>query len=148
MTFRQKLAYTLLLNVLVSTCVTVSILYFYETYYRSSPAPRIQAESNADFEIAAVVGVGLLDSEMILVRNTGESAANLSGWQLRDADGNTYTFGDINLPANAAIQLRTVPGKNTVIDLYWGLSAPVWSSGEAASLLDPAGNVRSVYQVP
>ena len=148
---RRKLLYYLLLNVFVSACVTLSILYFYEMNYRASsqqvPGPMAAAE-NGQFEIAAVIGAGLLDSEMTLIRNTGQDAADLSGWQLRDADGNTYTFGSLNLPANAAIQLRTAPGQDSIIDLYWGLSAPAWSSGEVASLLDPAGNVRSIYQVP
>jgi hypothetical protein len=147
---RRKLLYYLLLNIIVSACVTLSILYLYEMNYRSSlQIPQeIIAEESAQFEIAAIIGAGLLDSEMVLLRNTGQNAADLAGWQLSDTDGNSYTFNTLSLPANAAIQLRTAPGQDSIIDLYWGLSAPVWSSGETASLLDPAGNVRSVYQVP
>ncbi|MCG2784077.1 MAG: lamin tail domain-containing protein [Anaerolineae bacterium] len=147
---RRRLLYYLLLNVFVSACVTLSILYVYENNYRAVTAvsrPSV-AGSTAEFEIAAIVGAGLPDSEMILVRNTGQTTAELKDWQIRDADGNNYTFGALNLPANAAIQLRTAPGKDSVIDLYWGLSSSLWSSGETASLLDPDGNVRSSYQVP
>jgi len=146
---RRRLLYFLLLNILLSACVTLSILYFYENAYRPAtlPQPAI-AETTSSFEIAAVVGAGLPDSETILIRNTGQATADLNGWQIRDSDSNSYTFGAVSLPANAAIQLRTAPGKDTVIDLYWGLSSSVWSSGEAASLLDPDGNVRSVYKVP
>ncbi len=139
----------LALNIFVSACVTLSILYVYDRNQRASvPPPPIAQSDAASLEIAAVIGAGLLDSEMLLVRNTGQGTVDLNGWQVRDADGNTYTFAPLSLPANAAIQLRTAPGKDTVIDLYWGLSGPAWSSGETASLLDPAGNVRSVYQVP
>lgn len=149
MSSRRRLLGYLLLNVLISACVTLSILFIYETRYRPAALPQpVIPEADSSFEIAAVVGVGLPDNEMILVRNTGQSAASLENWQIRDADGNTYTFGALNLPANAAIQLRTAPGKDSVIDLYWGLAASVWSSGESASLLDPDGNVRSIYQVP
>ena len=146
---RRRLFYYILINVVISACVTFSILYVYENAYRPAALPQpVIAETSSSFEIAAVVGAGLPDSETILIRNTGQGTADLSGWQIRDSDSNTYTFGAASLPANAAIQLRTAPGKDTVIDLYWGLSSSVWSSGEAASLLDPDGNVRSVYKVP
>ena len=147
---RRKLIYYLLLNAFVSACVTLSILYVYENNYRAAEgvSPPPQADSAAEFEIAAIIGAGLPDSEMILIRNIGQATADLTGWQIRDADGNNYIFAALNLPANAAIQLHTAPGKDSVIDLYWGLSASVWSSGETASLFDPSENLRSSYQVP
>lgn len=149
MTLRRRLFYYILLNIFVSACVTLSILYFYDQSQRSATLPEPASEDGlTSLEIAAVIGAGLLDSEMVLIRNTGQATASLAGWQIRDADGNSYIFEVVSLPANAAIQLRTAPGKDTVIDLYWGLSAAVWSSGETVSLLDPAGNIRSVYQVP
>jgi hypothetical protein len=146
---RRKLFLYIVLNIVISSCVTLSILFVYENNFRSTPtAQPVVEESGISFEIVAVFGAGLPASEMVLIRNTGQATADLKDWQIRDADGNTYTFGIVSLPANAAIQLRTSPGKDSVIDLYWGLSAPVWSSGETASLLDPDGNVRSSYQVP
>ncbi|MDX9992139.1 MAG: lamin tail domain-containing protein [Anaerolineales bacterium] len=147
---RRKLISYLLLNAFVSACVTLSILYIYENNYRAAQeAPRpLQADTSAQFEIAAIIGAGLPDNEMILIRNTGQSSADLAGWQIRDADGNRYTFSAFKLPANAALQLHSAPGKDSVVDLYWGLSASVWSSDETASLFDPAGNLRSSYLVP
>lgn len=149
---RRKLIYYLLLNALVSACVTLSILYAYDSQYRTpasneQPLP-LTTQGDAIFEIAAVIGAGMLDNEMILIRNAGQSSADLQGWQISDEDGNLYTFNVLNLPASAAVQLRTSAGKDTVIDLYWGLSASLWHSGKTATLLDPLGNVRSVYQVP
>lgn len=147
---RRKLIYYLLLNAFVSACVTLTILYVYDSQYRSpaSNEQPITAQSGATFEIAAIIGAGMLDNEMILIRNTGQSSADLQGWQISDEDGNLYTFKVLNLPASAAVQLHTSAGKDTVIDLYWGLSAPLWRPGKIATLLDPLGNVRSVYQVP
>ncbi len=147
---RRKLIYYLLLNAFVSACVTLSILYAYDSQYRApaSDEQPITTQSGATFEIAAIIGAGMLDSEMILIRNTGQSSADLQGWQISDEDGNLYTFNVLNLPASAAVQLRTSAGKDTVIDLYWGLSAPLWQPGKTATLLDPLGNARSVYQVP
>jgi hypothetical protein len=149
---RRKLIYYLLLNVFVSACVTLSILYVYDSQHRTSASrddqPIVVDSSSAQFEITTIIGAGMADSEMLLIRNAGQSPADLMGWQISDEDGNVYTFNALSLPASAAIQLRTSAGKDSVIDLYWGLSAPVWHSGKTATLLDPAGNVRSVYQVP
>jgi hypothetical protein len=153
----KRLLYYLLLNVLVSICATVSVLFIYDRYYRN-PAPQIYesqptqisdaAPETAKMEITALVGAGIPSSEMVVVRNTGQTQAKLSGWKLHDEDSNVYTFDELTLPPGGAVQLHTAPGKDTLIDLYWGLTAPAWRSGETATLLDAAGNVRSVYKVP
>lgn len=150
MSAQRKLLVYLLLNVFVSACVTLTVLFVYENYYRPSTLPHVAVgeADTASFEIAAIVGAGLPDSEIVMIRNTGQSASDLKDWQLRDADGNVYTFGETILPASAAIQLHTAPGKDSVIDLYWSLAASAWTSGETATLLDPSGNMRSVYKVP
>ena len=148
---RQRLAFFLLLNVFVSACVTIGILFVYDRYYRPSTMPALPLANNSTavtLEIASVIGAGIPTTETVIVRNAGDSAANLSGWQVRDADGHIYTFKDINIPARAAVQLHTSPGQDTTVDLYWGLSVSTWSPGETVSLLDPAGTVRSVYKVP
>ena len=36
-----------------------------------------------------------------------------------------------------AVQVHTVAGTDTVIDLYWGIGDAVWNSGEEARLFDP-----------
>ena len=154
---RKRLLYYLLLNVIVSVCATASVLFIYDRYYRN-PAPQMlenrptqassAAQEPAKMEITTVVGAGIPSSEMIVLRNTGQIQANLTGWKLHDEDSNVYTFGELTLPSGGAIQLHTAPGKDTLIDLYWGLTAPAWRSGEIVTLLDSAGTVRSVYKVP
>jgi hypothetical protein len=47
-----------------------------------------------------------------------------------------------------AVQIHTAAGTNTVVDLYWNMNAPVWKSGETASLYDASGNLIVVYKVP
>lgn len=154
---RKRLLYYLLLNVLVSVCATASVLFIYDRYYRN-PAPQTLESQPAQtssvaiepekIEITTVVGAGILSSEMVVLRNTGQTQAKLSGWKLYDEDSNVYTFGDLTLPSGGVVQLHTTYGKDTLIDLYWGLTAPAWSSGETATLLNSAGNTRSVYKVP
>jgi hypothetical protein len=155
---RKRLLYYLLLNVLVSVCATASVLFIYDRHYRNSTisqTPESQpmqtssaALEPANMEITTVVGAGIPSSEMVILRNTGQTQANLNSWKLHDEDSNVYTFGDLTLPPGGAVQLHTTPGKDTLIDRYWGLTASAWRSGETATLLDPAGSVRSVYKVP
>jgi len=154
---RKRLLVYLLLNVLVSVCATTSVLFIYDRYRRNSapqtfenpPSPASMAALEpANMEISTVVGAGIPSSEMVVLRNAGEPQAKLDGWKLQDEDSNVYTFGNLTLPPGGAVQLHTAPGKDTLIDRYWGLTASAWRSGETVTLLDAAGSVRSVYKVP
>jgi hypothetical protein len=161
---RRKLVLYLLLNAFVSACVTGAILFWYDRNYRSTalsalqPAPvssdpvTTQAVLNPQVdipvEIVSIIGGGTLNAELVVIRNAGTDALALAGWQLRDADRNTFTFPNLTLNGGGAVQIHTEAGTNTVIDLYWGETESVWDSGEEAQLVDPAGNVRAVYQVP
>ena len=162
---RRRLILYLLLNVFVSACVTGGILFWYDRNYRSvsvssiqpvvpansqSSAPAASFDPNIDIpvEIVSIVGAGTLDAELVVVRNAGSEQLSLASWQLRDANRNVFTFPNLTLNTGGAVQIHTIAGTNTVIDLYWGETEPVWQSGEEAELLDPSGNVRAVYKVP
>jgi len=160
---RRKLAYYLLLNAIVSACVTGTILFWYDRNYRalsqssvqqSTPSSGDPAASNAELQtdipvnISSVVGAGTLNSEIVVVKFEGEGQLDLASWQLKDEDGNTFTFPKLTLYPNGAVQVHTVSGTDTVIDLYWGIGEAVWSSGENARLFDSQGNLRAVYRVP
>ncbi len=149
---RQLLSY-LLLNIVVSACVTVAVMFIYDHYFRSSPEPlldvsQVNSGGTAKVEIVTIVGAGIASTETALLRNTGDAPAALYGWKLQDEESNLYLFPDVTITPGGSIQLHTAPGDDTLIDLYWGLTAPAWRSGETASLLDPAGTVKSVYKVP
>ena len=161
---RRKLVYYLLLNVFVSACVTSGILFWYDRNYRAVSQPAVQqaAVANGDsnpvstlnpqtdiaVKISSVVGAGTLNSEIVVVKFEGEGQLELASWQLRDENGNTFTFPNITLYPNGAVQVHTATGTDTVIDLYWGIGDAVWSSGENARLFDAQGNLRAVYRVP
>jgi hypothetical protein len=159
---RRKLAYYLLLNVFVSACVTSGILYWYDRNYRAaslppltSPGlpsdatatPRADVQSGA-IQIASVVGAGTVSAESVVIRYNGSGELDLTGWQLKDADGNTYVFPPFKLVRNGAVQVHTAGGTDTAIDLYWGLRDAVWGSGETALLVDPQGQLQDSYPVP
>ena len=163
---RRRLLLYLLLNVFVSACVTSAILFWYDRNYRSVSASAVQpAAPSADqevltpeatlnpkadipVEIVSVIGAGTLNAEWVVVGYKGEDQINLAKWELRDEDRNVFVFPQLVLHKNGAVQVHTAAGTNTVIDLYWSASNPVWESGEEAQLLDPSGNVRAVYKVP
>jgi len=98
--------------------------------------------------INAVIGPGDLASEHVFITRTGEDQLSLSGWQLKDEDGNVFVFPQLELYKDGAVNVWTTSGANTVVDLYWGLTSPVWSSGEKVTLLDDQGKARATYTVP
>jgi len=158
---RRNLAYYLLLNILVSACVTSTILFWYDRNYRAVTQPAVQQASSGGevvptanlqtdipVKISSVVGAGTGNAEIAVVKFEGEGQLNLAGWQLKDEDGNTFTFPQLTLYPNGAVQVHTVSGTDTVIDLYWGLRDPIWQAGEDAKLFDSQGSLRAVYPVP
>ena len=162
---RRRLFQYLLLNIFVSACVTGAILFWYDRTYRASLAPipnvavPVQGESTAPVatlqpdeqvpvEIVSVVGAGNLGAEAVVVRYNGEGELGLANWQIKDDNGNTFTFPQLTLYTNGAVQVHTVSGTDTVVDLYMGLRDPIWESGESAKLYDPQDNLRAIYRVP
>jgi hypothetical protein len=99
-------------------------------------------------KISSVVSAGTLNSEIVVVNYEGEGQLDFDSWQLKDENGNTFTFPKLILYPNGAVRVHTVAGTDTVIDLYWGLDSAVWNSGETARLYDSQGLLRAVYQVP
>jgi len=159
---RRKLIQYLLLNIFVSASVTGGILFWYDRNYRavSQPAvaqqPAINAASASSLElqtdipvkISSVIGAGNLAAEVVVIKFEGEGQLNLTSWQLKDENGNTFTFPQITLYQNGAVQVRTASGMDSIIDLYWGMGESIWSSGETAKLFDSQGNLRAEYRVP
>ena len=106
------------------------------------------AAASGDIEIVTIIGPGDLNNERLQVRYSGESEQSLAGWQLFDEDGNTFVFPGLTMYSGGAVTVYTAPGVNTVVELYWGLSEAIWTSGETATLVDQAGGVRATYTVP
>ena len=153
---RRRWIYFLLLNILVSATVTGVLLYFYDRSGRMDRLPAVPVLTpaaaaspvNANMEILSLVGAGTASSEIIVLRNNGADPLVLTGWTLRDGDGNMFTFPLYSIPTGGTVQIHTVIGADTVSDLYWGRSSPVWQSGELAALYDPGGTARAFYKIP
>ncbi len=163
---RRRLVIYLLLNIFVSACVTLSLLYWYDRNYRAVTLPQVQAPTVSSspgaagaataaqtaeagkMQIVSVSGAGTLSAEVVVVKYNGDGELDLTGWHLKDSSGNSYTFPPFKLFKNGAVQVHTASGTNTAIDLYWGQNQPVWQSGENVLLTDPQGNVQDSYPVP
>ncbi len=98
--------------------------------------------------IVAVAGAGDLATERIDLTVQGGGAIALTGWQLKDEQGHSFTFPLYTLHPGGQLSLYTKAGSPSVGELYWGLSGPVWSSGETVTLVDAQGTVRATYRVP
>jgi len=98
--------------------------------------------------IDSVIGVGVLESERVVLRRTGNGELSLAGWRLEDGTGNVYTFPQLTLYKDGAINLNTHAGQNTVVDLFWGRTVAMWRPGQIITLYDTQNNVRATYQIP
>ncbi len=160
----------ILLNIFVSVVVTSAILFWYDRTYRQAiipaavinlsaptkfapdeaelPAATLDPAVKIDVEIVSVIGAGAFDTEMVLVRYSGEGELDLGGWTLEDEDKNVYDFPQLTLYPAGAVQVHTMAGQDTVVDLYWDLNQSVWQSGEEVKLIDSQGTERASYKVP
>jgi hypothetical protein len=103
--------------------------------------------TNALVEIVGVERAGDVTAEGVRIRNAGNTV-NISGWVLRDLDGNTYTFREQMLFSNAEVTVYTRAGQNTPVSLFWGLERAAWQPNDVLVLEDADGNVQASLRVP
>jgi hypothetical protein len=112
---------------------------------------RIPMHPQGSVVIDSVIGAGDLDTEHVLLKHRGEGELSLVGWRLEDDQGNKFIFPEfpqLTLFPGGAVNIYTRAGVNSVVELYWGLSQPVWASGATVILRDAQNNVRATYVVP
>jgi LysM repeat protein len=112
---------------------------------------RIPLHPRGSVAIDSVIGAGDLDTERVLLKHRDGGEISLVGWRLEDDRGNVFIFPQspqLRLFPGGAVNIYTKTGVNTVVDLFWGLDHPVWSSGSTVILRDAQGNVHATYVVP
>ncbi len=98
--------------------------------------------------IETVIGAGVLDNEHVVLQRSGDGELSLAGWRLEDGAGNTYTFPELTLFKGGTINLNTRQGEDTVLDLFWGLSYPIWKAGKTVYLYDAQDELKVSYTIP
>jgi hypothetical protein len=160
----RKLLIFILINILVSAVTTLVILSIWDAVRKDSlPARSSQAGTGSlpgtssatlppldqtVLQVENVFGAGDPERETVRLRRVGEGDLWLTGWQLRDEDGNIYSFPALMLNRDGAIEIYTRTGSDTAIQLFWGLDQSVWQNGEVVSIYDPAENLRASYKIP
>jgi hypothetical protein len=150
---RRRLVLYLLLNVFISVLVSGAILFYYDRANLKPDCGTIEtvatvASVSVNADIVSVSGVGMLDSESVVLQNNSDSALVLTGWTLKDSLGSSYTFPQVTIYPAGTVQVHTGFGTDTAADLYWQLSAPVWKSGNLVALYDTQNIARAFYRVP
>jgi len=84
-----------------------------------------------------------LNDEYVVFENAGESALDLSGWEVADEAGATYTVPTgVTLDPGDRITLYTGSGTDSDSELYWGQSRAVWNNGgDTVIVRDDSGTV-------
>ena len=102
---------------------------------------------NAQVEIVRVISAGDITAEGIEIRNRG-GVVDLTGWELSDSEGNTFTFPEQRLFTNGLVTIYSRRGTNTPIALYWGRNEAVWGEpGETVTLVDADGDAQATLRL-
>jgi len=83
-----------------------------------------------------------LNDEYVVFENTGSETLDLSGWQVREGAGRTYTIPEgVTLGPGETVTLHTGSGSDSATDLYWGQDGPVWNNGgDTVTVTDSDGD--------
>ena len=147
------MVFYLLLNVLVSILISGTVLFFYDRATHANDCGKSEIiptlpSGSVDADIVSVGGAGALVSETVILQNNGSEALTLTGWTLKDGQGSAFTFPELTLYPDGIVDIHTGTGTNTAADLFWGLGASVWKSGELVALYDTQSIARAFYRIP
>ncbi len=159
----KRLVRYLVINIIVSALTTLLVLLVWNRLTApelpeglAGPGAATEAASptatlgdfGGQLALASIIGAGNLDSERVRLEHVGDQDLSLAGWHLEDEDGNRYSFPALVLHPGGAISLFSRSGDDSVIELYWDRTEPVWEAGEQARLVDPEGETQAEYIVP
>ncbi|PKO12135.1 MAG: hypothetical protein CVU39_25690 [Chloroflexi bacterium HGW-Chloroflexi-10] len=156
----------LLVNILVSAVTTLLVLIVWS---RLNPATTLTLEvSNPGLQTATqqpvgelalpamdvetlniinVIAAGDVANEVVILERVGEGELNLTGWQVMDEQNLVFVFPELVI-YKGQLEIYTRIGTNTVNRLFWGMTDPVWSSGEKVTLYDTASQMRAEFTIP
>jgi hypothetical protein len=170
----KKLLFYIVLNIIVSAVTILGVLYIWEKTQlkdvlldsgnsSSESTSPIAEETNGEgdpnllIEIGEVGGVGNLATEYVRLTRPGSDpgdTVSLQGWRLVDEDDNDFIILEqsglpsLELHGQGAVNIYSKEGASNPIELYLGLSEPIWEPRETVTLIDGEGNVHDTYRIP
>jgi hypothetical protein len=82
------------------------------------------------------------DDETITLQNTGDSAIDLSGYQVSFADDQTYRIEGVTLGGGETLTVHTGEGSDSAGDVYAGFGSSVLNNdGDTVTIRDSSGTV-------
>jgi len=170
----KKLLIYILINIVVSAITIIAVLYLWENtrlknVLFAGPDQPVEISSgdtgtdvvedttNLLVQIGEVGGVGNLATEYVrLVRpaNDAVETMSLQDWQIKDENNHKFSIleqsglASLDLHSQGAVNIYTKEGESNPIELYLGLSNPIWEPGETVTLIDPEGEVHDTYIIP
>ena len=170
----KKLLIYIVLNVVVSAITIIVVLFLWENtrlkqvLFNSSDEPAAVTSTEGIsgteeltgerlIEIGEVGGVGNLATEYLRLVRSGtdsEDTISLQGWRIKDENNLNFNIleqsglASLELHSQGAVNIYTKVGSSNPIELYLGLSDPIWEPGETISLIDPQGEVHDTYLIP
>lgn len=101
-------------------------------YGATAPAPASPAAGSVQFSKIQYHGPSGLTNEWVRLTNKTSRSISLAGWTVKDAAGNTYTFGGYSLGSGRNVYVHTGAGTNGRPDYqhrYWGRTGYIWNNG-------------------
>lgn len=78
-----------------------------------------------------------LNDEWIRLKNNCAGSRDLADFEIRDAAGNSYTFGSFTLGVDERVKVHSGKGTNGAHHRYWGRTTYVWgNTKDTARLYD------------
>lgn len=166
----MRMLFYLALNIIVSGVTTFLVITWWDRNHRievpitaapaqsanlttpaagsGAPAATPIPAGKTVIEIKNVFGVGDLQNEVVVIKRVGDGALSMARWKMEGSQSGSYTFPDLVLNKDGAVQIYSRSGVDTVIELFWSLERAAWVSGEQITLIDPQGTVRATYTIP
>lgn len=87
-----------------------------------------------------------LNDEYVIFENSGSSSLNMTGWTVQDEANNFYIFSTFFLGNGHSITLYSGSGADTLTEVYWDSSKPIWNNdGDSLYLRDAEGFLMTYY---
>lgn len=87
--------------------------------------------------------------EYVCFQHLGGDPVDMTGWQVKNERGDTFTFPSFTLPVGASVRIHSGAGIDTPTDLYWGRSSEAWQNdccgGDSVFLYDASGKPKDWY---